>query len=85
MHDKKGRLIEKGDYVKVPDPFQEKYPPDSAKQTIGLVAATYGDDQNGTCNLGLHFFDVRKGQSSSNAKDSEIVLKHDGSDPTPAE
>ena len=72
MHDVKGRLIEVGDVVLVKDW-------NSPKLTVKKVAHCFpGSD---TCNIGVFDFETRYGQQSYNAKDSEIVLKHDGTLP----
>lgn len=76
MHDKRGRLIEQGDFLKV-----EKFGgPKVTKRIAEAVELMPGSD---TCNLNVAFATAWNGIQIQlvTASETEIVLKADGSDP----
>ncbi len=86
-HDSKGRLIEMGDYVKGPrwDAQAEGYRP-----VIGRAARVWPGAES--CNVELVVaipdgegqFAGETGRATVTASEVELVLKADGSEPTPA-
>ncbi len=71
-HDMHGRLIEKGDVVAAPAFY------DRPKQAARVAFIYEGSD---TCNLQVETFYPRDGRPTVTAKESELLLKHDGSIP----
>lgn len=71
-HDIHGRKIEAGDVVKGFSYATQK------KEVLKVQKVFEGTD---TCNLFAHHFDVREAGTSLNAKEAELVLKADGSEP----
>lgn len=73
-HDSKGRLIEIGDVVKC-----LKYGGEKVSKQVGKVSHIYAGTE--TCNLQVATFESREGFQTVTAKESELVLKADGSEP----
>ena len=72
-HDRKGRRIEIGDYV--------RYTPSGVAPQIGRVSAVYAGQT--TCNLAVTFYQpfAAPTTTSTTAKESDLVMKSDGSEP----
>lgn len=72
-HDCKGRLIEKGDVLAA-----SSWVHGGKKAALQVIGVSEGSD---TCNVFAAHFDPRIPGSSFNAKETELILKHDGSFP----
>lgn len=72
-HDCKGRKIDIGDVVKT-----KKW---NAEGKFEIKKVNHIFEGATSCELGLFDFEPHFGQGSANAKDSEIVIKADGSEP----
>lgn len=85
-HDRKGRLIEAGDHLRfeVSEVYDHAASRWSKRATIGrVISVTPGE---GTCNVqAVHlvpsYWPLK--QETITAKDTELVLKADGSEPAP--
>ncbi len=79
-HDIHGRLVEKGDVVLV-----SGYPqPDGAPAKFEAKRVHHIYEGPETCDLLVEGFDVRDGRTIHTAKQSELLVKHDGSKPSVA-